>query len=657
MSTEMSSDHRSKFQVSSLPRGLLILAGSIALMAVLSVFTGCSKPAREALPAWYYELGYLNGTNLPHVYPDEGWDDLSDALVQHAQFANNLKGLKMNVFRVPISWNAFTDKDGTLQTESIRKGAKRIRDLATRLEAICEKPPGFVKTDGKGGGPSQAASYRNNRSPASTSFVSTLDGIESRLKTKLGFSKWNVQAWADDEDEKETRFKRFEEINEWFTARDRVIEKSPSVDRKIAGNGGPKILPIDGPTPTPTPWQNRCVVVLDFHNYKFGPGCGGDGVPEGILKSQTGDKALSVTDSNCTFKGWWHVWNNTNSVRSKWIDFSTEFISILHREFNVFEGNKWLTFAIEPMNEPFAGSTAKVVRLDPSDRSLPITELIRRLDSSLYSLKDYLEVEQPKRISDLANYYREFLDSLDKKSVLKPVAANSLFWFQPFLTDYHQFFFKKWSLVVLPTKDVSISAKGDYSVMRDLQYYNGTPVYWIAGPHQYYGSGDTGVFGAMPESLVKFLKMNQFPNGFFNVTNTIQRLRDMESHFRTLGMETVIGEWGTGTAAINKWKANQEIEGYSFSKDTPGWQAWVQLNNINIRVNLKGALWWRYVIDRVENSPLQDRYYLLRGTDDQGKVLRYESQILKCRKSAANNLDLVPAVFWLNSNDECPKAK
>lgn len=651
---------RSSISHSFIPRGLLALTGVIALIAVLSVFTGCSKPARDQLPSWYYEIGYLNGTNMPHVYPDSGYDDLSDALVQHSQFQNNLKGLKMNVFRLPISWNSYSGPDGAVDLANIRKGAKRVRDFVARLESICEKPPGYPKPGG-GRNDSSRAVYRvTTRSPASAPIEHTLEELEARLKVRMGLTAGSVQAWNDDQ-EASDRLRKLEAVDSWLA--ERVVDRvhPATMNRKVASVGpkrAPKILPVDTPTPSPTPaWQNRCVVVLDFHNYKFGPNCGGDGAPEGILKGETGDRALSALDSNCVFKGWWHVWNNTNGVRTKWIDFSTEFISVLHKEFNLFEGNKWLTFAIEPMNEPFAGSTSKVVALNANDRSLSVLELIRRLDGSLYSLKDYLENEQPKRVGDLVNYYREFLASLDRKGALKSVATNSLFWFQPFLMDFHQFFFKKWSLVILPTRDVLISAKGDYSGMKDLQYHNGLPVYWIAGPHQYYGSSDSGIFGAVPESLTTFLKLDQFPNNFFTLTNTIQRLKDMESHFRSLGMETVIGEWGTGTLVGNIWKANQNIEGYSFSRDTPGWQAWVLLNNLNFRVNMKGAVWWRYVMDRIELSPKQDRYYLLRGVDDQGKVLGYESQLLKCRKSMANNLDLVPAVFWLNSNDDCPKPK
>ena len=103
--------------------------------------------------------------------------------------------------------------------------------------------------------------------------------------------------------------------------------------------------------------SRRTFLILDFHQYHFGPVCGGDGIPRGAI-DETG---LQASDLNCMFLAFGRFWQNNNGVQDQWINAALPFI----REAVSLQAQNrsWLSFGIEPFNE-FVGSEANVSRVD-----------------------------------------------------------------------------------------------------------------------------------------------------------------------------------------------------------------------------------------------------------------------------------------------------
>jgi hypothetical protein len=325
---------------------------------------------------------------------------------------------------------------------------------------------------------------------------------------------------------------------------------------------------------------------LDFHQYKFGPACGGDGVPSLVVD----ESGLDPEDKNCIFYAFEKFWNNENQVQDRWIQFAIDVLQPVSTW--VSDNQSWLTIGIEPINEPFAGSSEPVVVSDTLQ--------------SVLKLNQYLQTIQPPQVgSRLVPFYEKFLQKLKNIPDFKVVSDRAVFIFDPFLLDLFEVSLPGFSLI-------PIKADSDYAVAFQLKTALGSDFHlrWIASPHHYFGAYDLSFRSFFPSQIRPIL--DQYPNSLFDRPKTLKRFQTIRDKMRTAGMDYFLGEYGTYT----------RLEGYL---------DWVRdLRSVIIDTEGFGHIWWRYYPD---SSADQTGYYLLRSG--------FELQELKCEEP----MSIVRAVF------------
>lgn len=356
-----------------------------------------------------------------------------------------------------------------------------------------------------------------------------------------------------------------------------------------------------------TPGAKRLFLILDFHQFKFGPVCGGDGIPRGAI-DETG---LNGDDPNCLFLGWGKFWKNDRGVIDGWLAYARHLVEMLPAIAK--ENESWLTLGLEPMNEPFAGVNEPIIS--------------GNILSTFQKLSMYMSTEQKKQIdSNLIPFYRRFLEMLAQVPSIDEFLSRSLLVMDPFLLDYNE-------IVLYSVPQIILSADGRYQGMRDLKTLPGTknPVYWIAGPHHYAGSYDQAIRDLFPPEIQNIIE--RYPNRIFDRDVTFERMRHMKDRFAEAGMDYFIGEWGTYTRLKDA------------SGNAGGYRDWIRDTQDAMNENAFGWLWWRYSYDYSKD---QTSYDLLRGIDDQGRPIDYKDQRLKC----GPGFDIVKLLFGRCTNDE-----
>lgn len=366
--------------------------------------------------------------------------------------------------------------------------------------------------------------------------------------------------------------------------------------------------------------SKRIFLILDFHQFKFGPVCGGDGIPRGAV-DETG---LNPSDPNCLFLGWGKFWKNDRGVIDGWLAYARQMVEILPEIAK--ENENWLTLGLEPINEPFAGVQEPIIS--------------GNILSTFQKLGNYMSADQKKQIdSNLIPFYRKFVAMLAQVPSIDDFLSRSLLIMDPFLLDFNE-----WVLYSVP--QIILSADGRYKGMTSLMTLPGTPqpIYWIAGPHHYAGSYDEAIRDLFPadiqEGAVKGLfppdiqsVIDRYPNRIFDRQVTFERMRHMKDRFAEAGMDYFIGEWGTYTRLKDA------------SGNAGGYREWIRDTQDAMKDNAFGWMWWRYSYDYSKD---QTSYDLLRGVDDQGRPLDYKDQRLKC----GSGFDIVKLLFGRCTNDE-----
>lgn len=356
-----------------------------------------------------------------------------------------------------------------------------------------------------------------------------------------------------------------------------------------------------------TPNAKRTFLILDFHQFKFGPVCGGDGVPRNAI-DETG---LKADDANCLFLGWGKFWKNDHGVLDGWLNYASQMVGMLPALAKANES--WLTLGLEPMNEPFAGVDEPFITSNVLNTFLKFS--------------DYMANSQKSQINaNLVPFYKRFLEMLSKVPAIDDFLSRSLLIMDPFLLDYNE-------IVLYQVPPIVLSADGRYGAMKDLATMPGSkkPVYWIAGPHHYAGSYDLAARDLFPADIRAV--MEQYPNRIFDRDVAFERMKHMKDRFAEAGMDFFIGEWGT----------------YTLLKDASGgdggYREWVRDVADAMKANAKGWMWWRYSYDYSKD---QTSYDLLRGRDDQGQPIDYKDQRLKC----GPGFDIVRLLFGRCTTDE-----
>lgn len=333
--------------------------------------------------------------------------------------------------------------------------------------------------------------------------------------------------------------------------------------------------------------DERVLVIVNFHQFKFGPACGGSGIPAGAI-DETG---LDDADPNCTFQAFERFWT-TPAAQEGWLDYVMAFTEPLIPI--AAEHEDWLTLGLDLMNEPFAGGE-------------------RPLDD-LGSLDAYLSVEQVSQIeSRLVPFHSDFLAALEELYGAEDFVDRTLLVFEPFALDHFE-------VPGLTPID------GDYSAMREHHELpqSGHPVTWLAAPHHYDGGYNPDVlqFGTTAIEVL----LTEYPNLFFSKEQIVGRMELQESRFAEAGMEFILGEWGTYTTLRD---ANGEPGGY---------RDWIDDSLGGVGQHTRGHLWWAYVRDTTESEV---SFNLLRSRDDVGESLPADRQVLKCTPE----LDVTELVF------------
>lgn len=439
----------------------------------------------------------IDGINLPHLDPRD--DSFGPGFIQDESFLSNMRGMQWNTFRLPISWNQFTDDKGQL------------------IEA-------------------------------------RLDEATSRLSlVLLNLSK----AWQ----------------------------------------AGPK--------------NTKYLFVLDFHQYKFGPTCGSDGVPEFYSRNLN----LSRQDPNCVFKAFHHFWKNTNGMQDGWLNFIA---TITQRVLPIFSQHRdWLTVGIEPMNEPQPGSEEDV-----------FTDVWPSTIRSALNFKSLLEDQQSSQInSALIPFYQKALEAVTKKLPQKEDRDHHIMIFEPFVWDHLDLAFSV-SVFGLPIRLLHIVSDGQYHGMQRIMTFPMTdePVQWVAAPHHYDGTVDSGLLDSLPSNVGDIL--SKYPNEIFDRESIAKRMALQRVRMRESGMDRMyFGEWGTPTDLKSP------------DGSLGGAKSWIKDSRDAMAQNSDGGLWWRYEFDESQG---QDSYYLLQGHvgEERQTMGKYE-QRLKCGKDS----DLTALVF------------
>jgi hypothetical protein len=346
--------------------------------------------------------------------------------------------------------------------------------------------------------------------------------------------------------------------------------------------------------------QSRYYLIVDFHQFRFGPDCGGHGIPTGRIPPPT----ATPSDLNCPFLAFESFWRDAG-LRAEWTRFAMQFVAELP---DVADNNRdWLTIGIEPMNEPVAGSQVRLFDGNPVQQAIKVWQ--------------YVASGQPRQIdSRLLPFYREFLQAVADTVPPQRLATflgQTFFVMDPFLFDHLAF-------TVPIGGGITIGSDGSYSNARSLKTLSvGGTSYtanWLAGPHHYVGAYDSAnpipTFG----SLGKYLLYSP-TNPFVNRAQMERRFQKWDQRFRTeAGMHVFVGEYGTFTRL-------------------PAYKAWIQdVNEFAGRYTL-GALWFQYRQDLFTDD--QASYNLLRRFDDYGTPYALDMQRLKCGEPFGNIVETI----------------
>ena len=320
----------------------------------------------------------------------------------------------------------------------------------------------------------------------------------------------------------------------------------------------------------------RFMLILNFHQFKFGPVCGGSGVPRGVID----ETDLESSDPNCPFKTFERFWGDETALAgwASYVAAVAENLPKLARD-----NESWLTLGLNFINEPFAGGFE------------PLTDI--------GTLGDYLAEEQIAQIDTrLVPFYRRILLALEELDGVSGFLERTLLIFEPFALDH-------FVVSVMPRID------GDYSAMIDLQQMPGSrqPVRWLAAPHHYDGAYNPDVLSVGPSFIEEMLRY--YPNFVFSKDEVVGRIELQARRFREAGMDMILGEWGTYATLLDE------------DGGSGGYRAWIADTQEAISRYTLGALWWAYTRDRTEG---QVSFNLLRGLDDTGERIEGFSQEIKC---------------------------
>jgi len=317
--------------------------------------------------------------------------------------------------------------------------------------------------------------------------------------------------------------------------------------------------------------NRRILLMIDFHQFKFGKVCGGVGIPRIVDEA-----GLSAKDPNCLFRAFKLFWENNNGVQDQWIRFAIHLLKSI--EGMTLANKSWLTIGVEPINEPFFGTNGDFL---PKENTKP-TELLKIFN---FLSKELLT----KGINeDLFPFYQRFINALEK-DVSREFLENSLFVLDPILMDH----------LGIMVGAVPLFLKGDYQIFNRLKKsQGGIELTWLAAPHQYGGAYDPAYFDIFPQMLVPMLK--NYPNPAFHSWSVNYRIELQRKTFARAGMETIIGEWGTYFTL--KDAVGRPGGAVSYTEDV--------LKGVNSK--FKGHLWWIYDFNNEHDS---QSYYLLEGSD------------------------------------------
>ncbi len=333
--------------------------------------------------------------------------------------------------------------------------------------------------------------------------------------------------------------------------------------------------------------QHRIFLILNFHQFKFGAICNGGGIPLNVIDTA----GLTASDPLCIFNAFDRFWKSP-AAQAGYIEFVYQFLEQLPTRARTHAS--WLTFGFDLFNEPVAGTTS------------PITDIAE--------LAYYLKVEQNAQIGRyLVPFFEQLIDQLSIIPDFSILRETAVFIFEPFLLDHFDvpLFF---SIGLRDGSTVkALRSDGDYSPLAalvDPTADRDQQLTWLAAPHHYDGAFDPNTFAFLP-SLAKEL-LSQYPNLFFSKESVIARIQRQSDEFHRLGIEIILGEWGT----------------YSDLKtptgDTGGHLLWISDTLAAVRQYTKGALWWDYNHDQTVN---QTSYNLLYATTPDQPA---SAQTLKC---------------------------
>jgi len=346
--------------------------------------------------------------------------------------------------------------------------------------------------------------------------------------------------------------------------------------------------------------QSRFYLIVDFHQFRFGPDCGGHGIPSGKIAPPT----ATPSDLNCPFLAFEGFWRNAE-LRAEWNRFAMQVVAELP---DIADVNRdWLTIAIEPINEPVAGSEVRLFDGNPVQQAFKVWYYVASGQSGQID-------------SRLLPFYREFLQAVADTVPphrLATFLSQTFFVMDPFLFDHLAF-------TVPIGRGITIGSDGNYSNARSLKTLTvrGTSysANWLAGPHHYVGAYDPAnpipTFG----SLGKYL-LYSATNPFVNRAQMEKRFQKWDERFRVeAGMHVFVGEYGTYTRL-------------------PAYKAWIQdVNEFATRYTL-GGLWYQYRQDLFTDD--QTSYNLLRRFDDDGVPYPLDVQRLKCGEQFGSMVETI----------------
>ena len=346
----------------------------------------------------------------------------------------------------------------------------------------------------------------------------------------------------------------------------------------------------------------RIYLILDFHHFRFGPDCGGHGIPAGRIAPPTS----IPSDNNCSFLAFEKLWQS-EPLRADWVRFAMRFVAVLP---DIAEANKdWLTLGIEPMNEPIAGSTVRLFDGNSVQQALKVWAYVTDVQSS--------QIERR-----LIPFYQQFMKgvvSTVPREKLPAFLSQTFFVMDPFLFDHISFTIKI-------GRGITLGSNGNYSrvaALKSLQLEDGTTlrVNWLASPHHYVGAYDTSTPPSNFGALAKYVLYSS-TNPFINREQMEARFKMWNERFlNQAGMHFFIGEYGTFTRL-------------------PAYKAWIGDTNEFAAKYALGALWYQYRQDLFTDD--QASYNLLRRFDDRREAYPPEVQRLKCGVAFG---ELVETVF------------